>query len=336
MFPPLKRIKTNCVLGGSGNETPLENLLQLSEFARFAYEQRELDNNLRLLNEGLIRAVHRRYGGHGLTNLIVLAMNHEEWEFNHFIEYLRVSLWLQDAAPGSEPVELDNDRLPAKRSLLFFNTTYFQTTIARPLYAAGRHPGSLVYGVSGPRILVSHPFQGITGDIYNMYDNTSDLVAALIYQGYHGRFHFLDYMSGLDGDVNGVSRWAIWFSIIAQHSDLVIFVKRFEGDFGPAQRLESQAIPDWVPKKIVEVPASEIQNAETPKLDPNAKRDYCTEKGLVGKDEWDALQREHSSPFLNAWVRGNMPRDRFVHMRESGRIDEYPLDFCLFREQVDG
>jgi hypothetical protein len=331
MFHLLKRIKTNCVLGGSENETPLENLLQLSEFAKFAYEQGELDNNLRLLNEGLIRAVHHRYGGHGLTNLIVLAMGHDEWEFNHFINYLRISLALQEATPGSESVELDNDRLPAKRALLFFNTTYFQTTLARPLYAAGRHPGSLVYGVSGPRILVSHPFQGITGDIYNMYDNTSDVVAALMYRGYHGRFHFLDYMSGLDGEIRGVPRWALWFSIVAQHSDLVLFVRRFEGAFGSAQLLESHVVPDWVPKKIVEISVTELQNAETPKLDLSTIRKYYAENGPVSKDEWDASQREYSRPFLDTWVRGNIPRDRFVHMRESGTIEEYPLDFQLFR-----
>ena len=92
-----------------------------------------------------------------------------------------------------------------------------------------------------------------------MYDNTSDIVAALTYRGYHGRFHFLDYMSGLDGEINGVPRWALWFSIIVQHSDLVIFVKRFEGDLGPAQLLSSDVIPDWVPKKIVDFPITEFQ-----------------------------------------------------------------------------
>lgn len=331
MFHALKQIKINSVLGGSGNETPLENLLKLSEFARSAHEEGKLDNNLRFLNEGFIRSVHRRYGGHGLTNLIVLAMGHEEWEFSHFIDCVRVSLALQDSGQESVPIELDNERLPANQSLLFFNTTFFQTTLARPLYAAGRRPGALTYGVSGPRILVSHPFQGITSDIYNMYDNASDIVAALTYRGYHGRFHFLDYMSGLDGEIRGVPRWAIWFSIIAQHSDLVIFVKRFEDDFGPAQLLESQVIPDWVPKIIVDIMISEIQNAETPKLDPKSGREYCTEEGPVSKDEWDAEQRKHSAPFLDAWTRGNIPKDRFVHMNESGRIVEYPLDYPLFR-----
>jgi hypothetical protein len=330
MLHPLKQIKTNRVLGGSENETPLEVLIQLSEVARLAHERGELDSNLRFLSEELIWSVHRRYGGHGLTNLIVLAMGHDQWEFTHFIDYLKVSLMLQDTTKESAPIELDNNRLPAKRSLLFFNTTYFQTTIARPLYAAGRHPGALVYGVSGPRILVSHPFQGIVGDIYNMYDNASDLITALTYRGYHGRFHFLDCMSGLDDEINGVPRWAIWFSIIAQHSDLVIFAKRFDGDFGSAQALESHVTPDWVPKKIVEIPIAEIQNAETPKIDPEVNRVYATEKGVVSKVEWDSLQRQYSAPFIDAWVQGNIPRDRFVYMRESGAITEYPLDFPLF------
>jgi hypothetical protein len=330
MLQPLKQIMTNRVLGGSENEAPLENLIQLSRFARLAHEQGELDNNLRFLSEEVVSGVHRRYGGHGLTNLIVLAMGHEQWEFTHFLDYLKVSLMLQNATEERVPLELDNKRLPARRSLLFFNTTYFQTSLARPLFAAGRHPGSLVYGVTGPRILISHPFQGIAGAIYNMYDNASDLVAALTYRGYHGRFHFLDYMSGLDGEINGVPRWAIWFSIIAQHADLVIFVKRFDGELGPAQLLESTVIPDWVLKKIEEVPIQGMQNAETPKVDPNAKREYATEKGVVSKEELDSLQRQYSAPFIDVWVKGNIPRDRFVHMGESGIVDEYPLDYPLF------
>lgn len=330
MFHPLKKIKQNRLLGGYGNETPLGDMIQLSEFSRLAYQKGMLDNNLRFLTEDFIKSVHSRYGGHGLTNLMFLAMGHDNWEFNHFIDFLRQSLVLQEVVQERVPIELDNHILPANPSLLFFNTTYFQTTIARPLYHAGRHQGSLVYGVSGPRILISHPFQGISGDIYNMYENASDLVAALTYRGYHGRFHFLDYMSGLDGVVNGVPLWAIWFSIIAQHSDLVIFVKRFDGGFGPAQLLESQVIPDWVPKKIVEVPISEIQNAVTPDIDPNVKRAYAVKGKILDKAEWDELQRESAAPFLKNWIKGNIPKDRFVFMQESGRIEEYPLDYPLF------
>ncbi len=309
---------------------PLENMLKLAEFSAFAYEKGELDNNLRFLNQEFIRAVDARYGGHGLTNLMVLAMGHDRWEFEHFVSFLRVSLALQDATSERVPVNLRNEELPANKSLQFFNTTYMQTTLARPLYAAGGPVGSLVYGVSGPRILVSHPFQGISGDIYNMYDNASDLVAALNYRGYHGRFHFLDYLSGLDEKIRGVPRWAIWFSIIAQHSDLVVFVRRFDGGFGPAQLLEAQLIPDWVPKTIEDISVSEIQNAETPRLKPGTIRRYLIKGHPVTKDEWDSEQRKHSGPFIDLWIRGNIPRDRFVHMEESGTIKEYPLNYSLF------
>jgi len=65
----IKEIRINGVLGGYENQMPLENLLYLSEFSQFAFEQGELDNNLRFLDEGLIRRVHALYGGHGLTNL---------------------------------------------------------------------------------------------------------------------------------------------------------------------------------------------------------------------------------------------------------------------------
>mgnify|MGYP003384780379 CR=1 FL=1 len=238
---------------------------------------------------------------------------------------------LQDATGESEPVKLRNSDLPGNQKLQFFNSTYMQTTLARPLYAAGRHPGALVYGVSGPRILVSHPFQGISGEIYNMYDNASDLVAALNYRGYHGRLHFFDYMSGMNDEIRGVPRWAIWFSIVAQHSDLVIFVKRFDGDFGPAQKLEAQVIPDWVPKTIEEVSISDIQNAQTPQLVPGMRNTYWTKDGELTRDEWLKKQREETSWAIESWIRGNIPKDRFVHMEERGHIKEYPLDYTLFR-----
>jgi hypothetical protein len=296
-----------------------------------AYEHGKFDNNLRLLDPNLIRAVHARYGGHGLTNLMVLATGHKRWEFDHFVHYLHVNLILQNVLSRRIPAELRNRELPENRWLHFFNTTYLQTSLARPLYAAGRHTGSLVYGVSGPRILVSHPFQGISGDIYNMYDNASDLVVALNHRGYHGRFHFLDYMSGLDDKIRGVPRWAIWFSIIAQHSDIVIFVKRFDGGFGSAQLLESQVTPDWVPKTVETVLLSEIQNAETPKIEPGTERLYAAEKRLFTKSEVDQTQREYSGPYIDFWTRGNIPKDRYVHMNDEGTISEYPLNYPLFQ-----
>ena len=163
-----------------------------------------------------------------------------------------------------------------------------------------------------------------------MYDNTSDLVAVLNHRGYHGRFLFFDYMSGLDDDICGLPRWAIWFSIIAQHSDLVIFVKRFETDLGPAQLLESRVIPDWVPKSIEEIPIEMIQSAATPQMSPGIKREYWTQDGPVGIEEWNQQQRDYSAPFIANSVRGNIPKDRFVHMREDGTIREYPLSFELF------
>lgn len=328
---PLKIIKTNTLLAAQGNKMPLDNMLKLAEFSAYAYQKGELDNNLRLLSPEFIRQVDAQYGGHGLTNLMVLAMGHDRWEFEHFVSYLRVSLMLRHLTSETVPVVLKNDELRGNGARQFFNTTYMQTTLARPLYAAGRQPGSLVYGVSGPRLLVSHPFQGITGDIYNMYDNASDLVAALMHRGYHGRFHFLDYMSGLDDEIGGVPRWAIWFSIIAQHSDLVLFVKRFDGGFGPAQLLESQVIPDWVPKTIENISLAELQNAQTPQVQPGTARRYWGEDGPMTKDEWDRRQREHSGPSIDFWTRGNIPRDRFVHMEESGTIREYPLSYPLFQ-----
>jgi hypothetical protein len=94
-----------------------------------------------------------------------------------------------------------------------------------------------VYGLGGPRILVSHPFQGRTEDIYDLYANSIDVVTSLCLRGYRGTFHLLDYLPGLNPEIEGVPAWALWFSIIAAHSDLIIFVKEFEGDFQDPSRV---------------------------------------------------------------------------------------------------
>lgn len=332
MIEPIKRIKINSILKGNDNETPLENLIQLSEFSKYAYSKGELDNNLRLLQEPFIRFAHSHYGGHGLTNLIVLAMQHDRWEFEHFINYLQVSLLSKSVTNEIVDIDLDNDKLQSNDALLKFNTTYFQTSLARSLFHAGRHHGSLVYGISGPRILISHPFQGITGDIYNMYDNTSDIVAALTIRGYYGRFHFLDYMSGLDIEFGGVPRWAIWFSIIAQHSDIVLFIKRHDGDFGESQKIEYSVVPNWVPKKIVEVGINEIQNARKPEVDSSTEKRYIDNNGKeLSKEVWYEMQRKESDPFINIWIRSSIPKDRFVHMKLDNSIDEYPINYRIFK-----
>ena len=143
-------IKKNRLLLPYGNETPLENFLKLAEFSRMAFNAGELDNNLRHLSPEFIAAVHKRYGGHGLTNLMHLAMGHDRSELEHFTSYLRVSLALQTAAEDqTADVELRNRDLPADTALHFFNTTYFQNTLARPLYAAGRHPATLSMAFQG-------------------------------------------------------------------------------------------------------------------------------------------------------------------------------------------
>ncbi len=126
-------------------------------------------------------------------------------------------------------VEVDNERLPAGDVVGDFNCNVLQPSLSRKLYNPGRHPGYLVYGLGGPRILVSHPFRGATGELYDVYANSADVVTSLILDGYNGSFLFLDNLVGLNTDVRGVPAWLVWFSLIAVHSDIVLFIREHNG-----------------------------------------------------------------------------------------------------------
>ena len=80
-------------------------------------------------------------------------------------------------------------------------------------------------------------------------------------------------------DVDGVPAWLIWFSVIAAHSDIVLFVKEYEEDFGLAQQREIEFTPDRIQKKVIEI----LQTCFDPEIPVN-----IYELGLVYKVDVDA------------------------------------------------
>lgn len=299
-----------------------------------AGEEGEL--NLARVSEEEIDEVHRHFGEHGLLQLVILAMGHSASEFEHFYGLTRDTLRLAPVIEEgkTQTIEYDNASLATDKRLDAFTSNILNPSLSRKLFRAGRHHGSLVYGLGGPRILVSHPFQGIEGDIYDIYRNSVDVVTSLNMRGYHGTFHFLDYVGGLDYEVAGLPAWSIWFSVIASHSDLVIFVKEHEGGFGPSQQLEISLTPDRVRKKIVEIPHDELRWATKPKATEGLEVRYATEDGFVSEAEWRQMEASHAEPFIENYVAGGFPADRLIVLRE-GCADEYPLDFPVYDADAD-
>ena len=292
--------------------------------------------NLAKVPEREIDQVHELWGEPGLLQLLILAMSLDAREFEHFYGLTRSTLMLGGLVDNGrvQTIKYDNKSLPGDHRLAAFTCNVLNPSLSRKLYRAGRHHGSLVYGLGGPRILVSHPFQGIDGDIYDVYANSIDVVTSLNLRGYHGTFHFLDYVGGLDYELAGFPAWALWFSVIAAHSDLVLFVKEFEGEFGESQQLEISLTPDRVRKKIVEIPHSELSWAKKPESTDGLETMHLTEKGVVSEDEWNRMEASHAEPFVTNYVEGGFPSDRLIVLRDD-RVDEYPLDFPMYDASAD-
>jgi hypothetical protein len=111
-------------------------------------------------------------------------------------------------------------------------------------------------------------------------------------------------------------------------------VKEFEGDFGPAQKLEIAITPDRVRKKLVEISHDELRWAKKPENLKGHEVLYLTEKGHVTKAEWDAMEASHAMPFIEGYVEGGFPNDRLIVLRDE-RVDEYPIDFRAYDPTVD-
>ncbi|MFZ6731206.1 hypothetical protein ACO0LG_04705 [Undibacterium sp. Ji42W] len=309
----------------------------LADLARRTKHDDKAPWNLAKVSEEEISQVHELWGESGLLQLLILATSLDSSEFDHFYGYINDSSKLKDVVDGGEKrsIRYDNAELFSDNRLQAFNINVLNPSLSRKLYRSGVHHGSLVYGLGGPRILVSHPFQGIEREVfYDIFANTIDVVTSLNMRGYYGTFHFLDHLPGLDFELCGFPAWALWFSVVAAHSDIVLFVKEYEGEFGESQQLEIAVTPDRIRKKIVEIPYAELSWAKKPDPIESAQKIYYTKQGQVSEDEWNRMEASHAKPFIESYVGGEFPDDRFVVLRED-RVDEYPLEFPVYDATAD-
>ncbi len=320
------------MLHAPGKAIELDAFLSLWKVAVMGSERLGQLTNLALLPEDLIHRIHAFYGGEGLFQLTILATTLEQPEFMHFIEPLEYILAVEELGRTDQREQLvcSDPSLRQSDRINRLNTNVFQPSLSRKLYRAGRHHGSLVYGVGGPRILVSHPFQGRTEDIYDVYGNSVDVLTSLCLMGFRGTFHFLDYLAGLNYEIEGELAWLLWFSLIAVHSDLVIYVKEFEGDFQWAQRLEIEMTPDRVQKIVVSIPHEELTWAKKADLPVGLETTYIGEHGVVSEKEWLRQEGEHAAPFIQNYVRGGIQNDRLLVIDEKGEITQYPIDYPMY------
>jgi hypothetical protein len=288
--------------------------------------------NLGSVEESVLGDVDAAYGGGGLFQLVGMAMAHDEGEFKHFFEVMSGWLAMRSVLGWDKPRALDPDnaRLRQSKEGARLALNVLQPSLSRKLYRAGRHHGSLVYGLGGARILVSHPFRGRVGDIYDVYNNSLDVVTSLQMRGFDGAFHFLDYLPGLETKVNGLPGWLAWFAIIAAHSDLVVFIRDPEGGFRTAQQQEIEFTPDRVHKKIVDVPRSELTWAKKTTDVEGLPRMYIGQGRMMTEDEWFAMETEHAMPLIEGYTDGSFPQDRLVVIHESGDVSQYPLDYPVY------
>lgn len=332
LLSPPKIIDQNRLLHAPGKELPKDQLLLLRRAAQLGGEKVGRQLNLATVPESLIHRIDAAYGAEGLFQLVMLAMAHEPADFAHFLDPLEWILALEEMAAKQAPERLTYDNSTLKQSpvLRQFKTNVMQPSLSRKLYRAGRHHGSLVYGLGGARILVSHPFQGRTDDIYDLYSNSVDVVTSLCLRGYRGTFHLLDYLPGLNQEIHGVPAWLLWFSVIAAHSDLVIYVKEYEGDFQWAQRLEIEMAPNRVRKKVVCIPHDELMWTKKADIPAGLRSIYVGEKGIVSEEEWFKMEAEHAMPFISNYPRSGITDDCLVRIDESGDITQFPLDYPVY------
>lgn len=325
-------IKKNVLLRGGEPTLSLEDALRMRDALR---AEHLADKNLVQLESALssVEAVHMLYGESGLFRLFFFASANRNDDFDHFYE---VIAWIMALAQMSRPdqeyaLQCDNQRLPEGVDLLRFNSHVMIPSLSRKLYNPGRHFGYLVYGIGGPRILVSLPFKGATSSMYDVYTHSVDVATSLITRGYHGSFLFLDNLPGLNREIEGVPSWLLWFSLIAAHSDLVIYIS-IDNKLTSAQMQEAAYTPDRVQKKIVDMPGRELRWAEQSKeLDPS-RTIWIVEGKTVTWDEYLEYEASHAKPLLEGYSQPIGRRDGLIRFdAESGETKLYPWDYPLYR-----
>ena len=283
--------------------------------------------NLASIGDDEWERVEKMYGKEGLFRLFLLATGHSRFDFEHFHDLAYP--WWEAIAKHEVSLAYDNGLLPATRDLDRFASNVLQPSLSRKLYRPGRNFGHIVYGIGGPRILVSHPFRGGSRYHYDLYNNSVDVVTSLMTKGYNGTFLFLDYLPGLHYEAHGLPAWLVWFSKIAVHSDLVLFITEGNGELTPSQAREGSYTPDRVWKKIVRFPKGELSWAKIQPADPSM-RIYHEGKKLSW-EEYLEYERKYSQTFVAQYVRDDIPNDRIICLNEEGEITQYPLNWPIYQ-----
>jgi hypothetical protein len=148
-----------------GAKMSADQLLLLKEASALASqkgleEAREssLVANLAMVSEEQIRKIAADFGEEGVFKLNFLAFSMKESDFEHFFEIVASDLAFRELRNTPRlPLELDNGSLRAAPELNDYNHNVVSTSLSRKLFNPGRREGYLVYGIGGPRILVSLP-----------------------------------------------------------------------------------------------------------------------------------------------------------------------------------
>ena len=294
-----------------------------------------------------MKDILKYYGEEGLFRLYFFCSEATRSDFEHFWEIIaagdllvrRLGEQSGETPENGVTPSYDNQVLLQSVKLDNFRSNLIKPSFSRKIYQAGRHPGFLVYGLGGPRILVSHPFKGANRLLYDIYTNSVDVVSSLITRGYHGTFLFLDYLPSLNGYIHDVPEWVLWFSWIAANSDVVLFVRESGQDFRDAQKMEIDFSPDRIPKKIVELKPGELKWAKKYEDDGVEKKWIYFIPGkdaAVGESDWYAEEAKFARPFVEGYVRGDLPNDKlFVMDVEKGEFQAFPLPLVEGAKRVE-
>jgi len=219
-------------------------------------------NNLAYLSDGICKEVHNLYGGEGLNRIFLIAVSQDRRSFESYYDNLLCARFAKDV---SEIVKND------QRALVFLRNKYwsqnrlsqFRLNITDPvvsqfLYRPGRHEASITAGLGGPRILVSMPFlrdPEWTSPREAEILNTHNLLAA---KGIFGLIRCHYFSSKLEAKKIDTPLWLLWFSLVASHSDLVLFLKSKEDGFTRNQDLEISMLPSYLNYAVIECSNEEL------------------------------------------------------------------------------
>ena len=320
---PFKRIKKNRLLRADEPSMDLDAFIRIRSIA-------PIDNNLSIVEESTARKIYSKYGAEGLFKLVLLTQK-EGNDFDCFYKAIKSAVDSICLFDDFEDLQLDNNRIAVDESIKKFNVHLFQPSFSRKIYNPGCGHGYLVYGIDGPRILVSHPFHGINSEIetYDIHRDALDVFASLGIRGYFGSFLFLDYFQGLNYKVHGIPAWVLWFSYIANNSDLVIYIKDKEQGFTEAQKMELKYVSNSIPKKIVEIPHSELSWAVKPEASCT-KVIYLGPNGEMSQEEFGAIESEFAKPFIDLFANSDLKKDKYIVLNENHTVTEYSLNYEIY------